>query len=56
VSPRCDDCDAARLTLVTDQARWERRAGIERYLCLRCGAETTIETEPRGISRAGVSP
>ena len=56
MSPRCDACDAARLTLVTDQPRWERRAGIERYLCLRCGAETTIETEPRGISRAGVSP
>ena len=52
----CEGCGAERLLLLTDRPRWERRAGIEAYECLRCGAETTIETEPRGISRTGVSP
>jgi len=55
VSPRCDACDADRLLYVTDQPRWESRAGIERYQCLRCGAETTIEP-PRPLSSGAPAP
>jgi hypothetical protein len=56
VSVACDDCGCPDTLFVPDQPRWERRAGIERYECLRCGAETTIETEPRSISRRGIPP
>jgi len=46
VSPDCSECGYADTTLVVDTPRWETRAGIERYECLRCGAETRIEPEP----------
>jgi len=54
--PKCLDCGCVDTLLVTDVPRWETRAGIKRYECLRCGAETAIETEPQPLSRRGIPP
>ena len=55
-APKCLACGCPDILLLTDVPRWETRAGIERYECLRCGAETTLETEPRSLSRRGIPP
>jgi len=54
-APDCDACGGSDLLVVTDVPLWERHAGIERYACLRCGAETTVEPEPP-VSRVRCGP